>query len=162
MSLDFYRATKFVMEPDRYKEQVCQWLHVSCRCVREDSKGEHGCTYIVQDDIVCRNAISRNEKQCLVVDLKDFADLARCDLLDVVLAEVNLGDSSGCRHVVRCDLNVFCVFLVSCCLALSGGGSCGLDWFGESLCSSREVGEFASPTGSPQTRSHASHLSVDI
>ena len=56
-------------------------------------------TYIVQDDIVCRDAISRNEQQCLVVDLEDFADLARCDLLDVVLAEVNLGDSRGYRHV---------------------------------------------------------------
>lgn len=56
-------------------------------------------THIVQDNIVRRNAISRDKKQCLVVDLEDFANLAGCDLLDVVLAEINLGDSGVQRHV---------------------------------------------------------------
>jgi hypothetical protein len=50
-------------------------------------------TYIVQNDIVCRDAISRDKEQFLVVDLEDFANLAGCDLLDVVLPEINLGDS---------------------------------------------------------------------
>jgi hypothetical protein len=52
-------------------------------------------TYIVEDNIVGRNAISCNKQQSLVVDLEDLADLARSDLLDVVLAEVDLGDSRG-------------------------------------------------------------------
>lgn len=52
-------------------------------------------TYIVQNNIVCRDAIARNKKQCLVVDLEDLADLARSDFLDVVLAEVNRGDGGG-------------------------------------------------------------------
>jgi hypothetical protein len=53
-----------------------------------------GSTYIVQNDIVCRDAISRDKKQCLVVDLEDFANFAGSDFLDVVIAEVDLGDGS--------------------------------------------------------------------
>ena len=57
-------------------------------------------TYIVQNDIVCRNAIGRDKEQCLVIDLEDFANLTGSDLLDVVLAEINLGDSCVGSHDV--------------------------------------------------------------
>ena len=73
-------------------------------------------TYIVQNDIVCRDAISRDKQQCLVIDLEDFANLAGRDLLDVVLAEINLGDSCVGSHDVRL-LN--CVYCISCCKMLS-------------------------------------------
>jgi hypothetical protein len=58
-------------------------------------KREEERTYIVQNDIVCRDAISRDKEQCLLVDLEDFANFAGSDFLDVVLAEVHLGDRSG-------------------------------------------------------------------
>lgn len=79
---------KVEQSPAHPQPQIQQW-----------STKDSCSTYIVQDNIVCRNAISRDKKQCLVVDLEDFANLAGCDLLDVVLAEINLGDSSVRRHV---------------------------------------------------------------
>jgi len=60
------------------------------------------CTYIVENDIVGRDAVSRNEEECLVVDLEDLADFARGDLLETAFAEVDLRDGLGLRHV-RCD-----------------------------------------------------------
>jgi hypothetical protein len=81
------------------------WRNKSCdscvpnQCTRLIDFNDQN-THIVQDDIVCRDAISCDKKQRLVVDLEDFANLAGSDLLDVVLAEINLGDSCSYRHAV--------------------------------------------------------------
>ena len=85
-------------------------------------------TYIVQNDIVCRNAIGRDKEQCLVIDLEDFANLTGSDLLDVVLAEINLGDSCvGSHDVWFVDLYFLCLLVLSC-LVLRCGGSCDSSW----------------------------------
>lgn len=76
-------------------------------------------TYVVKNDIVCRDAISRDKEQCLVIDLEDFANLAGSDLLDIVLAEVNLGNSCVGSHDVRSfELCLLCLLqdVVLCCV----------------------------------------------